>query len=399
MNFKVLALILIGIVFVYDTILEYLDVKSTDRETPDNVKDVYEAQEYSKWKHIASYIVTFLVIGFDVYARLTGLFGVSDNLYSAAVVVTVIDIIISILWSTPFSYKDNMGIEAKYGFNRMTNKTFVVDLIKSLIINLCVMCGLICLFVCIHQAMGDWLLVVFTVIALAIMLTLTFLSPFLTRIFNKLTPLEEGELKDRLTKLLEDNDCTVRQISVTDGSRRSTKANAYFGGFGKMKTIVLYDTLIEQMTEDEIVAVFAHEMGHNKHKDTLKLFGLNIVNIFLMVFMAWALVTFPEIYADFGFAGVNYGFAFILMGSVGMAFVSPFIGLFVNALSRKFEYAADRFAADNGYGEALVSGLKKLSKNNFSNLNPHPVIVKLFYSHPTLSERIAAIDAHLKETK
>ena len=129
------------------------------------------------------------------------------------------------------------------------------------------------------------------------------------------------------------------------------------------------------------------------------MFCMNIINISLMVFMAWALVTFPEIYADFGFAGVNYGFAFILMGSVGMAFVSPFLGLFINALSRKFEYAADRFAADNGYGEALVSGLKKLSKNSFSNLNPHPVIVKLFYSHPTLSERIAAIAAHLKETK
>lgn len=409
MNFKVLALIVIGIVFVFDTVLEYLDVKSTDRETPDNVKDLYDAEEYKKWmeyhkekcklsfaRHIVSYIVTFVLIGFDVYAFLLGMTGVSDDLYGAAVIVTLLDIVISMLWSVPFSYKDNMGIEAKYGFNRMTNKTFVVDLMKEFIINACVMCGLICLFIVIHQAMGNWLLVVFTVIALLIMLTMTFLSPVLTRIFNKLTPLEDGELKERLTKLLEDNNCTVRQISVTDGSKRSTKANAYFGGFGKMKTIVLYDTLLEQMTEDEIVAVFAHEMGHNKHKDTLKLFGMNIINISLMVFVAWALVSFPEIYSFFGFEGVNYGFAFILMGSVGMAFLSPFIGLFINALARKFEYAADRFAAENGYGEALVSGLKKLSKNNFSNLNPHPVIVKLLYSHPTLSERITAIDTYLK---
>jgi STE24 endopeptidase len=330
---------------------------------------------------------------------LLGLTGASDNLYSAAVIVTLIDLVISMLWSVPFSYKDNMGIEAKYGFNRMTNKTFVVDLIKEMIINACVMCGLICLFIVIHQAMGNWLLIVFTAIALLILLTMTFLSPVLTRIFNKLTPLEEGELKDRLTKLLEENDCSVRQISVTDGSKRSTKANAYFGGFGKMKTIVLYDTLLEQMTEDEIIAVFAHEMGHNKHKDTLKMFGMNIVNISLMVFLAWALVSFPEIYGFFGFAGVNYGFAFILMGSVGMSFLSPFVGLFINGLARKFEYAADRFAAENGYGDALVSGLKKLHKNSFSNLNPHPVIAKILYSHPTLSERIAAIEEYQKGTK
>ena len=129
------------------------------------------------------------------------------------------------------------------------------------------------------------------------------------------------------------------------------------------------------------------------------MFGMNIVNISLMVFLAWALVSFPEIYGFFGFAGVNYGFAFILMGSVGMSFLSPFVGLFINGLARKFEYAADRFAAENGYGDALVSGLKKLHKNSFSNLNPHPVIVKILYSHPTLSERIAAIEEYQKGTK
>lgn len=412
MNFKVLALVLIGLVFVYDTVMEYLDIKSTDRETPENVKDLYDAEEYKTWmayhkekcklsfaRHIVSYIVTFGMIGFDLYALLLGLTGVSDNLYSAAVVITIIDILVGVIWSTPFSYKNNMGIEAKYGFNRMTNKTFIADLLKGLLINVSVMCGLICLFIVVHQAMGNWLLIVFTIIAVLIVLGINFLSPVLTRIFNKLTPLEEGELRDRLIKLLEDNDCTVRQISVTDGSRRSTKANAYFGGFGKMKTIVLYDTLLKQMTEDEIVAVFAHEMGHNKHKDTLRLLGISILQILLMVAMVWGLVTYPEICKDFGFAGVNYGFAFILMGSVGMSFIAPLINLFANCLSRKFEYAADKFAADNGYGEALITGLKKLHKNSFSNLNPHPLIVKLYYNHPTLSERIAYLETCMKDNK
>lgn len=410
MNFKVLAFVLLGIVFLYETLLEYLDIKSADREMPENVKDLYDPEEYKKWlayhkekckhsfaRHIVSYIVTFAAIGFDVYARLTNLTGVSDNLYSAAVVVNLIDMLISILWSTPFSYKDQMGIEAKYGFNRMTNKTFVVDLVKSFVINLCVMSGLICLFVLIHQAMGNWLLIVFSAIAVAIILGITFLYPVFTRIFNKLTPLEEGELRTKLVKLLEDNDCSVRQISVSDGSKRSTKANAYFSGFGKMKTIVLFDTLLEQMTEDEIVAVFAHEMGHNKHKDTLKMLGVSIVNILSMVVMVWALVSFPEIYSDFGFEGVNYGFAFLLMGSVGMSFLSPAISLIANVFSRKHEYAADKFAADNGHGEALVSALKKLHTNSFSNLNPHPLIVKLYYNHPTLSERIAYVEKCMKD--
>ncbi len=409
MNFKTLALIIIGIVFVFETLLEYLDMKSADREIPDNVKDLYDEEDYKKWlsyhkeksqlsfvRHIVSYIVTFAVIGFDIYAVLTGLTKVGNDLYGAAVVVIIIDLVISMFVSIPFSYKNNMGIEQKYGFNRMTNKTFVVDLIKGFIINVGVMCGLVCLFTWMHQAMGDWLLIVFTAVAFVILLAMVFLSPVLTRIFNKLTPLEEGELRSRLTKLLEDNNCSVRQIAVTDGSRRSTKANAFFGGFGKMKTIVLYDTLIEQMTEDEIVAVFAHEMGHNKHKDTLKMYAMNLVNIFLMVFIAWALVSFPEICACFGFEGVNYGFAFILMGSVCLSFLSPFVGLFTSAMSRKFEYAADRFAAENGYGEALISGLKKLAKNSFDNLNPHPVIVKLTYSHPTISERITALTAFIE---
>ena len=159
-----------------------------------------------------------------------------------------------------------------------------------------------------------------------------------------------------------------------------------------MKTIVLYDTLLEQMTEDEIIAVFAHEMGHNKHKDTIKLLCLNIVNVLLIVVSLWAVVSLPEIYADFGFEGVNYGFAFVLAGTVCLAFISPFVGLFTSGMSRKFEYAADKFAAENGYGDALVSGLKKLAKNSFSCLTPHPVVVALTYSHPTISQRVEALE-------
>lgn len=404
MNFKILALGIMGILFVFETFLEYLDTKSAERKIPDNVADIYDGEEYKRWlaydkechklslyRHLVSYLVAFLLIGFDVYAGIVHMVG-AEGLYGAAMAIMIADTIISVIWSTPFSYIRNMGIEQKYGFNKMTNKTFVSDLTKNLIINLGLMCGLICILIAVHQALGDWLLIILTIVIMAFLVIMVFLQPVFTRIFNKLTPLEDGELRTRLTDLLEKNGCTVRQISVSDGSKRSTKANAYFGGFGKMKTIVLYDTLLEQMTEDEIVAVFAHEMGHNKHKDTLKLLGMNVLNVLMIVVSLWAVVSLPEIYKDFGFDGVNYGFAFVLAGNVCLAFISPFLGLISNRMSRKFEYAADKFAADNGYGEALISGLKKLAKNSFSCLTPHPVVVALSYSHPTISQRVEAIE-------
>ena len=408
MNYKAIALIVMGIVFVFDTLMHYLDSKSAERKIPDNVADIYDEEEYKRWlsydkecnklalyRHLVSGLVAFLMIGLDGYAAIVNLVG-TENLYSAAIAILIGDTIVSLIWSTPFSYVRNMGIEQKYGFNKMTKKTFVSDLIKETIISLGLMCGLICIMIAVHQALGNWLVIILGAVIMAFLVLMVFLQPVFTRIFNKLTPLEEGELRTRLIELLEKNGCTVRQISVSDGSKRSTKANAYFGGFGKMKTIVLYDTLLEQMTEDEIIAVFAHEMGHNKHKDTLKLLGINVINVLMIAVSLWAVVSLPEIYKDFGFDGVNYGFAFVLAGSVCLAFISPFIGLFASGLSRKFEYAADKFAADNGYGEALISGLKKLAKNSFACLTPHPVVVALTYSHPTISQRVEALEKCMK---
>ena len=409
MNFKWIALIVMGVVFLFDTFMHYLDTKSASRPIPKNVADIYDKEEYEKFlayekdgnklalvRHIVTYLISFLLIGLDAYAAIVNLVG-AEGLYVAAIVVVIADTLISSLVSVPFSYVRNMGIEEKYGFNKMTKKTFFVDLIKELIISVGLMCGLICVVVAVHQALGHWMVVIIAGVIMAFTVILTFLQPVFTRIFNKLTPLEEGSLRTRLTELLEKNGCTVRQISVTDGSKRSTKANAYFGGFGKMKTIVLYDTLMEQMTEDEIVAVFAHEMGHNKHKDTLKLMAMNVVNVLLIAASLWAVVSLPEIYQDFGFTGVNYGFAFVLAGNVILSFLSPFVGLFTSGMTRRAEYAADKFAVDAGYGPELISALKKLAKNTLSCLSPHPIVVALTYSHPTVSQRVEAMEKHMKK--
>ena len=291
----------------------------------------------------------------------------------------------------PFSWYDTMHIEEKYGFNRSSGKTFWADQLKSFLISLVLMTIIGVLLIWIHQALGDLVIVVFAGAMMLIVLLIVFLYPVFSRIFNKFTPLEDGELKDRLTALLEKHGYHVRAIQVMDASRRTTKSNAYFTGFGKMKTIVLYDTLIRQMTPDEIVAVFAHELGHGLHRDTLRNQVFTCVQMLILGVLAWLTLRSTGIYPPFGFDEVNYGFAMILIMSVEFALVAPLYGLLTNYFSRKAEYRADEQAVKEGCGDALIAGLKKLSKENLSDLSPSPVLVRLEYSHPTLSQRIEAI--------
>lgn len=407
MNYKILVLILMGIIAGFNTLKHYFEFKSAERQIPANVADVYDTEEYKRWlaynkecnrlalwRHLVSSLVSILLVALDAYAAIVDLVG-AKGLYSAALAFWIGDTVIDRIWSTPFSYAKDMVIEQKYGFNKMTKKTFAVDMIKETMMDLILMCGLTCLVIVLHQAMGNWILISLTIVVLAFNIAGVFLQPLLVRISNKLTPLEEGELRTQLMNLLTKNDCSVKQISVADASKRSTKANAYICGLGKTKTIVLDDTLLEQMTENEILAVFAHEMGHNKNKDTIRLFFVAVWKVLLMIVLTWAVVSLPEMYKDFGFDGLNYGFAFEL-GGVGLGFISPLLDLFLNGMSRKFEYAADKFAADNGYGEALISGLKKLEKTNFACLTPHPVVVALTYNHPVTSQRIEYIEKCMK---
>jgi STE24 endopeptidase len=183
---------------------------------------------------------------------------------------------------------------------------------------------------------------------------------------------------------------------VVDASRRTTKLNAYFTGFGKMKTIVLFDNLVNAMTPDEICAVFAHELGHGLHKDVLKMQLINLINMAMMGTVAFLAVSIPELHTAFGFDGVNFGFVYLLMGA-GLGIVQPFMSLVMNARSRFAEYRADRQAVSEGYGEAMISGLKKLARENFAHLAPSKFNVLLEYSHPPLGERIAAVEKELKK--
>ncbi len=403
MNYKIVAVAILCAVYLYGLALDILRARSARNPIPKNVADVYDRDTYLKWKAYhgekvrfgmlsaaAGFVIDLVLILTNAYAAFARLFPRNDWWQLFAVMLLSA---LATLPLIPFAWYDTMHIEEKYGFNRTQAKTFAGDKVKEFLLQFGLMIGLASMVMGLHKSFGDWLILAFAVFATLFLLFITFLYPFFSRIFNKFTPLEDGELKEGITALLEKNGYKVRAIQVMDASRRSTKSNAYFTGFGKMKTIVLYDTLVAAMTTDEILAVFAHEMGHGLHRDTLKNHILTFLQMLVLGLLAWATLRHPEIFRPFGFEGVNYGFAVLLMMSVEFALIAPLFGLVMSWFSRRAEYRADQQAVKEGYGPALVSALKKLAKENFSDLSPSPVLVALEYSHPTLSQRIDAIEA------
>ena len=406
MDFKMLILVLMTVVYGYRIFLNVVQYRSAGRPTPANVADVYDAETYLRWKNyhgeksrlsifstLVSYLLLLILLLTDAYAAFAGLFpaGVFWQLLAVLLMQAVLDALVSVA----LNYVDAMIIEEKYGFNRSTIKTFVTDQIRNLLLEILISVVLMWILSALHMAMGDWVIVLFAGVMFAFTMVVSFLYPIFSRIGNKFVPLEEGELRERLMGLLTKHGYKVKAIEVMDASRRTTKLNAYFTGFGKMKTIVLYDNLVNQMSPDEICAVFAHELGHGLNKDVLKQQIMNMGNLLLMGCVVWLAVRDPQIHAAFGFETVNYGFAYILL-SVGLGLVQPLYGLLMSAYSRFAEYRADRQAVQEGYGDALVTGLKKLAKENFADLAPSPLLVALEYSHPPLSARIEAIEKEMK---
>ena len=408
MNYKAIAVVILCIVYLYSLLLDMIRLRSDRNPIPRNVADVYDEATYLRWKAYhgektrwktvtaaVGFVIDLALLATDAYAAFARLF--PENEWWQLFAVLLLSAL-GTLPLIPFSWHDTMATEGRYGFNRTNGKTFAGDQVKQFVLQLGLMVGLASMVMGLHKSFGDWLILAFAVFATLFLLFITFLFPFFSRIFNKFTPLPDGELKDGITALLEKNGYRVRAIQVMDASRRSTKSNAYFTGFGKMKTIVLYDTLVAAMTTDEILAVFAHEMGHGLHKDTLKNQLLSFVQMLLLGFLAWGTLRNPEIFRAFGFEGVNYGFALLLIMSVEFALVSPLCAMVMNWFSRRAEYRADAQAVREGYGTALVSALKKLCRENFSDLSPSPLLVALEYSHPTLSQRVAAIEG-MKERR
>ena len=407
MNFKLLVLILVVLDGLYQMVLNFVTYRSANNPIPDNLADVYDNEAYTRWRSysaenckldilatLMSFVTSLCLLGFNVYSDFASLFpsGAFMQLLSIVILETVVGTVVNLA----FRYVHTFKIEEKYGFNRSTMKTFVFDRIRGLVIELLLSLAITTLLWLLHTAMGDWMILLFAVVIFALTMLISFFYPLLSRIGNKFTPLEEGDLKDRLMELLTKHGYKVKAIEVMDASRRTSKLNAYFTGFGKLKRIVLFDNLVNSMTPDEICAVFAHELGHGLNKDVLKGQIASFGNLMIMSLVIWAAVKEPMIYEQFGFNGVNYGFAYILL-SVALSIVQPFISILMNIRSRNAEYRADRQAVTEGYGEALITALKKLARENFAHLSPSRINVVLHYSHPPLCERIAAIEKNIKK--
>ncbi len=352
----------------------------------------------SRFSLIAGGVSSLVLLAFVV----TGLFGQIDRLVGSLglgpylhglVYIGVLSLFFSLI-GLPFALYGQFVIEERFGFNKMTLGLFVKDRLKSLALSVVIGVPLLLgLFFFMEKTGPWWWLFAFGAFT-AFQFVVSFLYPTLIApLFNKFTPLPDGPLKERIEALLASLGYKVRGIFVMDGSKRSRHSNAYFTGFGRAKRIVLYDTLMKLLTEDELAAVFAHELGHEKRGHVWKSMAAGIAGSAAVFFVLSLLLHWTPLYQAFGFQGPSYHALLVLLSLCSGPFTF-FLKPIATAISRRHEYEADRFAktALGGNGAPLASALLKLSRDNLSNLHPHPLYSFVHYSHPTLAERIAALE-------
>ncbi len=395
--------------FIFENYLEYLNIKNMGRKLPADLEDIYDKEKYAKQQAyqrenhrfgILSGSVSFVLIlgmfllyGFAYVDSLV--WDITSSSIVAGLLFFGIILLASHLIQLPFSVYDTFVIEEKYGFNKTTPKTFALDQVKGLLLGTIFGGGLLALIIFIYQQTQDmfWIYAWVVIAFFSIFMTL-FYSNLIVPLFNKQTPLEEGELRDAIQKFADKADFKLDNIYVINGSKRSSKANAYFTGFGSKKRIVLYDTLIEDMETDEIVAVLAHEIGHYKKKHVVQGLIISLLQTGIVLFIFSLLIDNPHLSRALGVENPNFHIGLIAFGILYSP-VSFVLGIFMNKLSRKNEYQADGFAARKFKPQPLAAALKKLSQKNLSNLTPHPRYVYFNYSHPPLLQRLN----HLKKFK
>jgi STE24 endopeptidase len=403
--YEILFWIIIGIIvvdFIFEKYLDYLNTTTMSQVLPDEVKGIYDEKKYKKQQayqrenqrfgllsssfSFALTLAMFLFYGFAFVDKLA--WGITSSAILAALVFFGLIMFASGLLSIPFSVYDTFKIEEKYGFNKTTPKTFVLDIVKGWLIGALIGGGLLAVIILIYQLTQNmfWIYTWILVSAFSIFMAM-FYSNLIVPLFNKQTPLEEGELRDSIKKFADKVGFKLDNIFVINGSKRSTKANAYFTGFGAKKRIVLYDTLINDMETDELVAVLAHEIGHYKKKHVIQGLLISLIQTGIVLFIFSLLINNSNLSKALGVEVPNFHIGLVAFGILYSP-VSFVLGIFMNLLSRKNEYQADAFAARHFKPEALASALKKLSVKNLSNLTPHKTYVFFHYSHPTLLQRL-----------
>ena len=411
-------LIIIGLVifnFLFSNILDFINHKNWKDKIPSELEDFYDKEKYKKAKlysiskskiGLLSSIISFLfvisLLVFNGYGFLNQLV-YSDSLnlflpfeintsFARSGVFFLILFILNSLISIPFSYYNTFIIEEKYGFNKTSKSTFFLDIIKSTILSILIGGFLLFAALYLYDNINDgfWLYLWIGLSLLMVFINM-FYADLIVPIFNKLTPLNNVELRKKIENYSKDVGYLLKNIYVIDGSKRSTKANAFFSGLGPRKTIALYDTLIEKHTENELVAVLAHEVGHFKKKHVLSGLLMSVMQIGIMAFFFELCLKLPEISIALG--GLDTNFHLGLIGfSIIFSPISMISSILMNYVSRKNEFEADAYAKETFNGEDLSLALKKLSVDSLSNIYPHPLYVFFHYSHPPLIQRLRALN-------
>jgi STE24 endopeptidase len=407
----ILAITIIG--YAFDQILEFVNLKAQRKDIPDTIAAFYDRTKYlrSLDYHREHTTFSFLTSGFSFIVSIAmlalGGFGWLDNLLHEyfsneilrAMVFFGIIMLASDIISIPFQLYSTFVIEEKYGFNKTTISTFIADKLKGYLLAAVIGGVLIALLLYFIQSLGHNFWIWFAVVAAVFMLLINmFYTSLILPLFNRLSALPDGELKEAIQKYAQSVQFPLDNIYVIDGSKRSSKANAFFSGIGKKKKIVLYDTLINNHTTEELVAVLAHEVGHFKRKHIVQSFVLAVVQIFFTLFVLSLLVFNENVSLALGGKELSVPLNLVAFGIL-FSPISGITGLLMNILSRKNEYEADAYASTSYDAASLSAALKKLSVDNLSNLYPHPTYVFFHYSHPPLLCRLEALEIGLKRGK
>jgi STE24 endopeptidase len=404
-NILFILLFILAISFAIEKTIAWLNFKNLKKELPDEVEDVYDESKYLKsveysqanmkfgfLSSAVSFLLTFGLIAFGFFGWLDGIL---REFYGSEIIISLLFFGILMLASDvlniPFQLYDTFVIEEKFGFNKTDVKTFFTDKLKMYLIGALIGGFLLYVLLQLIAYFGPAFWWIFWLVITGFSLFMNmFYTSLLLPLFNKLTPLEDGELKTAIEEYSQKVGFPLDNIYVMDGSKRSSKSNAFFSGIGKKKKIVLYDTLIEKHNTEELLAVLAHEVGHYKKRHIISGILLSIIQTGAILYIMSRMIFSPELSLALG--GTQTAFHLNLIAfAILFSPISMFIGMFMNVISRKNEFEADAFASETFNGKALQAALKKLSVNNLSNLTPHAAYVFFHYSHPPLLMRLRAL--------
>ena len=406
-NWLIILLILIAFNYIFSTLLEYLNDRNWKDEIPKSLKDFYQKDKYLKAKEYKkingklsfisstiSFLITISLLVLGIYGKVSDYFMINyQNIFVQSSLFFLSFYVLNLIVSTPFQYYSTFSIETKFGFNKTTLKTFVLDKLKGMFLALTI--GGILLYVALllySKINNGFWIYLWLGLSLFTLFIQMFYTTLIVPLFNKLTPLEDGSLKNKIENYSKEIGYSLSNIFVIDGSKRSTKANAFFSGIGPKKTIALFDTLLEKHTEEELVAVLAHEVGHYKKNHIFQGLVLTIIQIGLMTYLLELCLNSSNLINSLGGEITSFHLGLIVF-SMLFSPIGLLIGVFTNILSRKNEYEADKFAKQTYSGKDLELALKKLSVDSLSNIYPHPFYVFVHYSHPPLIKRLEALNS------